>query len=150
MMRQAPPHKASAIFMDANVLALLCYIIPLVLMWIPYISYLAWVFPLVIYLMEKQSPFIRFHALQNLVFSIVRLLIGIVLGILIAILASIAVAAGGFGAAIGIAAFSGIAGIILNILFVVFGVMAAIKSYAYVEYEIPVVGKLTRKFGKLY
>lgn len=57
------PHKAT-VGMNANTWALLIYLISIGLGWISGVYYFAWAFPLVIFITEKVSGFVRFHAMQ--------------------------------------------------------------------------------------
>ncbi len=148
MMIKAPPHKSSLAELDGNVLAVLVYVIAYVMLWLPYVSYFAWAGPLIVYLMEKRSPFVKFHAMQALILSVIHLLVGIVVSIILGLITVAAIAA--------TQSPFGLSGLILipvvtflvNAAFTVFAVIAAVNAYKYNEYEIPLVGKLARKWGK--
>jgi uncharacterized membrane protein len=74
----APPMGAASILgptsigMDANILAFLAYLVPVI-------------GALIIFLMEKQNRFVRFHAMQALLCSAAVVVVEIVLGVLGAI-----------------------------------------------------------------
>ena len=53
------PHKSSIGNMEANLVALLSYLVASLLLMIPAIGYVAWVVPLVVYLIETKSTFVR-------------------------------------------------------------------------------------------
>ena len=99
----------SSLGMSENVAALLAYLF-------------GWVSGLVIFLIERQSPFVRFHALQSLIFFggltlIISVLARIpVLGVLVAIVG-------------GITSF-------------VFWIMGMVRAYAGELYRFPVVGDI--------
>jgi len=57
------PHKAT-VGMNANTWALLVYLISIGLGWITGVYYFAWIFPVVIFITERVSGFVRFHAMQ--------------------------------------------------------------------------------------
>ncbi len=48
-------HKSSIGDLNANVMAMLCYIASVVIMWIPVVRYVAWLVPLILFFMEKES-----------------------------------------------------------------------------------------------
>ena len=139
------PHKSS-LGMDANIMAMLCYIAAFVLSWIPYIQYVAWAAPLVIFLLEKQSPFVKFHALQALLLEAVSWVFTVIFAIISAIIFNpFALLSGvGWGAAGLITALSAIIGILLTIA----AIFALIKAYGYFEFKLPVLGDLADKWSK--
>ena len=65
------PHRSS-LGMDAHVMALLCYLAAFVLAWIPYIQYVAPLAPLIIFFIEKESPFVKFHAIQAFILVLIN------------------------------------------------------------------------------
>ncbi|MGI6153654.1 MAG: DUF4870 domain-containing protein [Christensenellaceae bacterium] len=65
------PHKAT-VGMNANTWAMLVYLISIGLGWISGVYYFAWVFPLVIFITEKVSGFVRFHAMQTVAILILN------------------------------------------------------------------------------
>ncbi len=143
------PHKSS-IGMDANVWAMLVYIITIILGWIPYVNFAAWVFPLVIYMTEKESDFVRFHAVQAVAVYIINAIVSILFTIITAAVAASMVwnPFGAFGAAGGIVAVNAISGII-HVLIMVFTILALAKAYQYEEYRIPVIGGFADKLAAI-
>ena len=125
------PHKSSIGDMQANIMALLCYLVSSVLVFVPGLMYVAWLAPLVIFFLEKESRFVKFHAMQAFVLDAV----GILLGLLVTLL---------FG---GISyesfAFVGTLVTIISITILVFAIYAMLKAYRYVEYSIPFIGKIS-------
>lgn len=139
-------HKSSIGGMQANVMALLCYLIGAVLAFVPIIMHVAWLAPLVIFFLEKESRFVKFHAIQAFVLSAV----GVVLGLLVSLLFGGMVAAAGFGAnsaadLLGPAALVGVLAAIISIVILVFAIIAMIKAYKYAEYHIPLLGGIAAK-----
>lgn len=143
------PHKSS-IGMDANLWAMLVYIITIILGWIPVVQYVAWVFPLVIYLTEKDSDFVKFHAMQALAIYIINAIISIIFAIIGAAIAATAVlnSFNILGAAGGVIALSAVS-VIIGILIMVFAIIALIKAYQYEEYKIPVIGTFADKLSSI-
>ena len=139
------PHRSS-LGMDANTLALLCYIAAFVLSWIPFIKWIAPAAPLIIFFIEKESPFVKFHAMQALILEIVNWLIAIIIAIIVR-----AVAYNPYnylyGRGWGAAAAVGIIGTIVGVVLTIFAIIACIKAYQYFEYKIPVIGNLAMKFS---
>lgn len=142
------PHKSS-FGMDANVMALLCYIAAFVLAWIPVVKYVAWAAPLVIFFVEKESPFVKFHAMQALVLEAISWVFSVVFGIIIAVSWRSAVYSYySLGASAGIAGLFSVLLTIISILLTIFAIIAIVKAYGYFEYKIPVVGNLAMKFSR--
>ncbi len=145
------PHRSS-LGMDANIMALLCYLAAFVLGWIPIIQYIAFAAPLVIFFLEKESPFVKFHAMQAFILQAINLVFMIIFGIIIAVINAAYYASGNYLANFGAAAggaliftvLLGIVGIVLTI----FAIIALVKAQGYYEYKIPVVGNLAEKFSK--
>lgn len=141
------PHKSSLGSMDANIMALIAYIGGAILSFIPFLGYVAWLVPLVIFFMEKNSTFVKFHAMQSFLLNIV----GAILAILIAVISGIALAAArtadGAFAALGTIAFIGVIGTIISLVILVFAIIAIVNAYGYKLYKVPVIGNLAEKFA---
>ncbi len=148
------PHRSS-LGMDANTLALLCYIVAFVLSWIPVIKWVAWAAPLVIFFIEKESPFVKFHAMQAFLLEAVLWVFQIIFSIIIAATAAAAYYGGIYTGRIYGGIFAGgIFAVILGLIsiaFFVFAIIALVKAGQYYEYKIPLVGnwamKISRKNG---
>lgn len=145
------PHKSSIGNLDANIMALLAYLATGILMFIPIINYVAWLAPLVLFLMEKQSGFVRFHAMQAFILNIINFLLTTLLGGII--LASInaayarALASGDFGASLAGAAIMTTILTIISLVIAVFAIIAMVNAYKYKLYKMPVIGALAAKFS---
>ncbi len=142
------PHKSS-LGMDANVLALLCYIAAFVLAWIPLLKFLAWGAPLVIFLIEKDSPFVKFHAMQAFLINVLNSVLGLIFYIIqrIAISAFIysALYYGSYGVGYWVAS---ILSWIVFAVVTVFAIIGCVKAGQYFEYKIPGIGDLAMKFSR--
>lgn len=140
------PHKSS-LGLDANMMALLCYLATLILSFIPFIKYIAWAAPLVIFFLEKNSSFVKFHALQAFMINIINAVLGFILYLIM--MASISSMVYGLYYRAGYGAGYIFASTLSWIIFAVigiFGIVAMIKAYKYAEYKIPVIGNLAMKF----
>ena len=140
------PHKSSLGNLDANVMALLAYLASAVLGWIPVISYVAWAAPLVIFFIEKQSSFVKFHSMQAFLLG----LVGMIFGLIVSLIVTSIIAANPF--ALDSYALAGTLSTIIGLVFLVFAIIAMVKAYKYEEYKLPLIGglaaSLTEKFGK--
>lgn len=144
------PHRSS-LGMDANVMALLCYLAAFVLGWIPVIKWVAPLAPLVIFFIEKESPFVKFHAMQAFILQVISWIIGIVFAIIMAIAwstVSYTDIYGALNASLGITGVLSVISVIIGIVLTIFAIIALVKANGYYEYKIPVVGNLAEKFSK--
>jgi uncharacterized membrane protein len=121
------PGGKSSLGLDENLAAMLCYLTMLC-------CGLGIIVSLVFFLTEKTSRFVRFHALQGLLFGGLWVAIGFVFGILQAILNAADVGILGVGL-LGIRAIIGLA-------LIVFLIIAAIKAYQREIYKLPVIGDI--------
>ena len=144
------PHKSSLGGLDANLMALLCYVAAFVIGLIPGIRYVAFLAPLVLYFLEKNSRFVKFHAMQAFILELLYMLLGLILSLIgTAVVAGSATSlltgsAVGLGTAIGGGAVFAVLTGIVSIVAWVFAIIAAIKAYGYTEYEIPMLGGIAR------
>lgn len=136
------PHKSSIGNLDANVMALIAYLGGAILGFIPGIKYVAFLVPIIIFVIEKESKFVKFHAMQSILLSAVGVVISIILGIVIGIV----IATGSYGALAVLSILSIITWIIVIALFVFF-VIAAVKSYKYEIYKLPLIGNWAEKIA---
>ena len=143
------PHKSS-LGMDANLLALLAYLVTGIIAWLPGIRYFAWAAPLVLFFIEKDSGFVLFHAMQAFILNIIGALLAFILNVLVYGIFAAGMYTTDYNAwsaslgALGV--ISIIAGII-SIIITVFAIIALVKAYAYDAYKIPLIGKLADKIA---
>ncbi len=121
--------KAALGGIDGNLAALLGYII--------------WIIALISVIMEKENRFVKFHAIQSLLLHGAAIVVFICLVIILAIL-GIVLAFAGLGALAGV--------LWLLYMVVVLGyigtlVYAAVKAYNGVEFELPIIGSMARKWA---
>ena len=145
------PHKSSLFDLDANIAALLIYLLPCLLGFISNsLSTIAWIIPLFAFITENKSNFVTYHASNALSFYVIDAILYVissVLGITAAITAWISNIA-----IIGVIS-AGITGIIFLIIGIVYlvielylfvgKVISAIKAYNYQESQFPIVEKIT-------
>ena len=141
------PHKSSIGNIDANVMALIAYGAAIIVIFIPGIKIVAWLAPIVIYILEKESSFVKFHAMQafliNIVGIIFNTIILMIIGGSIGLMFFRTFSYGALGTIILSAIITGIVAIVITI----FEVISMVKCYQYKEYEIPLIGRLSRKIA---
>lgn len=115
-MRKYEPHRSS-LGMDANLLALLVWVGGTILAWMN-LGVLSPLVPIVIMYVEKDSSMVRYHAVQATALMIFTALANFVLAITI----------------IGIIFIP-----IVNIILLIFSLIAAIRAWRYETYALPFV-----------
>ncbi len=131
------PHKSSIGNLDANVVALIAYLGGAILGFIPGIKYVAFLVPIIIFFIEKDSKYVKFHAMQSILLSAVGVVISIILWIFILI---------GIHSYAGLTFISAIA-FIISIALLVFFIIATVKSYKYEIYKLPLIGNWAEKIA---
>ena len=142
------PHKSSIADLNANLVAVLAYLIATVVSWIPVVRYVAWLAPLVLFYMEKQSNLVKFHALQafvlNLASSALYFIITVVIAAILGVGSITTVTA---LAAAGIAGILSLITFLVSLAFLVLTIIAMIGAYGYKETHIPIVGDLAENLA---
>jgi len=114
------------------------------------LSYI-WIVGVVFYFLEKENRFVRFHAMQSIIFGITNSVIMIALSILATILTAVfsvgGAAVGGGGGAI--------LGLLVSLIWLLFSliclllfaglVFAAIKAYQGQKFKLPIIGNFAEK-----
>ncbi len=93
----------------------------------------------IFYILEKRNSFVRFYAMQSIIFGFAWLLFNIASGIVHLIFSSIP-GVGGFLNFL----WSVIAGLV-QLLFLVIWIIATVKAFTSVYWDIPYVGPMARK-----
>jgi len=141
------PHKSSIGNIDANVMALIAYGAAIVVIFIPGIKIIACLAPIVIYILEKDSSFVKFHAMQAFLINIVGIIfssiIFMIIGGSIGLMFFRPLAYGALGTILLSAIITGIVAIVITI----FEIISMVKCYEYKEYEIPIIGLMARKIA---
>ncbi len=142
------PHKSSIAGLDANIAALLTYVASVVVGWIPVIRYFAWLVPLFLFFMEKESKFVKFHAMQSFVLHLVSAVLSFVVSVVLGGIVNAAMV-NSYAAyvTVGFARIIGFLTTIIALVILVFAVIAMIKAFSYKEYYIPLVGTIAVKFA---
>ena len=144
-------HKSSIGGMDANLAALLVYVISAVVSFIPYLQFVAFVVPIIFLYQEKSSDLVRFHARQAFALYLVTSIVSIIMNIIMwASIASFAInPLGAYSALAGLWWISFIVGIV-GLIILIFAILAMINAYKYKEYAIPFFNDLGNKLaGKI-
>lgn len=126
----------TALGLDANVGALICYIGNLV-------CSLGLIYSIIVVITDKTNKLTRFHAFQSILLSVAGLIIGIPVYIVMMVGVFI-------DAKIGLPVITGLSGLVLFALCIailVFWVLAAIKAYNGEVYKIPIIGNFADKFS---
>lgn len=111
------------------------------------VSYI-WIVGLVFFIMEKENRFVRFHALQSILYGALWIVVVIALSIVNIIIALIfgvvASAAGDAGGIIGIVVWliSMLIWVLLPLAFLAMLIYAAVQAYQGKTFKIPIVGKI--------
>jgi len=124
----------SALGLDANITALLGYII--------------WIVALIALIMEKENKFVRFHTIQSLLYHAamaVLMIAFVIIGIFLGIVGAVAGQAGGaigglFGSLIGLV------GMLVFFAYLAGLVYAAVQAYGAKWFNLPIVGNIAERF----
>lgn len=145
MNKNFEPHTSS-LGIDANIIMLIAYFGGILVSFIPVINALAWTVPLIIFFLEKDSKYVKFHALQSLFLEILGLIIAIIVGLLLAISAASALLSGSLNM-LGIAGITSLVSLIASVIMFIFSIVAAIKGWNYQCYKIPLIGAWSEKIA---
>ena len=122
-----PPEGKSGTGLDPNVAGFLCYLA-------------GWITGLIFYLTEKDDDFVRFHAVQSIVFSVALIVVFIALSIFGTIIGMVPV----IGAIVGL--FLGLASLVVWMGAFVFWIILMVKAYQGERYKLPVLGDMAEKY----
>jgi len=129
----------SALGLDGNLAAALGYPIGII--------------AIICLVMEKENRFVKFHALQSILWFAIYIVVIIALMILGVIIGILGVAASAASSSAG--AGVGIIGMLVWLLWLVVFlgwlimlIMAAVKAYGGIEYKLPIVGNMAEKWTK--
>lgn len=148
-------HKSSIGNLNANIMILIVYIGAAVIGALGSLRYVAFILPLVIYLLEKNSTFVKKNSLQALTLNILATIVYIVFGIISAMvipkysfdwytLTYKVVSGSKF-----MYEFSAFIRWIMAVAVLVFSIIATVKAYKYEEYEIPFINKISSMIENL-
>jgi uncharacterized membrane protein len=94
---------------------------------------------IIFYILEKDDRFVRFYAMQSIIFGGVWILFGIVSQIMFAILGATP-AIGGF-----LAFLWGLVALFVQLAFLVILIITIVKAFTNVHWDIPYIGPIARK-----
>jgi uncharacterized membrane protein len=106
-------HGKSSTGLDANIAAGIAYLF-------------GWVSGLIFFLIEKESRFVRFHAMQSLLLGAAFFVLWIVLRVL--------------GSVPVVGLFAGLLGIVVWLAFLVLWIICLVKAFTGKDFRIPVIG----------
>ena len=144
---QIEAHKSS-LGMEANIAALIIFAAMVVVSWIPYLKWVAWAVPLVFFFLEKDSKFVRFHAVTALAIGAVSAGISLIFQIITWTLIPRAVfSLVGMASSLGMLAFLGAISTIIGLAITVLTVYMMIMANGYNQVELPLIGPLAQKYS---
>lgn len=143
MITKFEPHKSS-LELDANIVVLISYLGGIVVSFVPGISFLAWAVPVIIYFLEKDSKFVKYHAMQCILLTVVGVIFSIILAILIGIFTALVLLSSGV-AAVSLISLTGILTLTIPVIMFIFMIIATVKGWNYECYEMPIIGKYASK-----
>ena len=129
----------SALGLEGNIAALIGYII--------------WPVALVSVIIEKENKFVRFHAIQSLLYHAAIIVAIILLVIIVIFLGIIGIASAAAGSSAG-GAVGGIFGSLISLVWMIFIlaylaglIYAAVQAYGNKWFKLPIVGNMADKFA---
>ena len=118
------------------------------------ISYI-WIVGLIFFFMEKENKFVRFHAMQSILFGIANTVIMTLLAIVATILTVVFTLGAAAAASAGSSGLGAIVGLfvwliwilfwVLAMLFLVGLIFAAVKAYQGQKFKLPIIGNIAEK-----
>lgn len=125
----------TALGLDANVGALLCYLANLV-------CYLGLIYSIIVVVTDKESKLARFHAFQSIFLTV----FGIALGFVYTVVSGVVGVAFG-DLAVLVLPLLGLVAVVIGLAMFVFMIIAAVKAYGGEMYKIPIVGDFAEKYS---
>jgi len=117
------------------------------------IGYIFWPIALVCVIIEKENKFVRFHAIQSLLYHATIIVAPILLVIVVIFLGIIGIASAAAGSNAG-GAIGGIFGSLVSLVWMVFIlayivglIYAAVQAYGNKLFKLPIVGNMAEKFA---
>jgi uncharacterized membrane protein len=118
-----PDNGKSAIGLDANLAAAIGYPITIL--------------AIICLIMDKENKFVKFHAIQSIIYFVGMFVVFVSLGILLAILTMISTVFAAFALIYPLLGLAFLAGLIF----------AAVKAYGGDQFKLPVIGDMAEKFA---
>ncbi|MFN2499139.1 MAG: DUF4870 domain-containing protein [Pyrinomonadaceae bacterium] len=118
------------------------------------LSYI-WVIGLIFFFIEKENKFVRFHAMQSVLFGIANSAIMLVLAIVATILTVVFTIGAAAASAAGSGGLGAIVGLFVWLIWLIFWVLAmlifvglilaAVKAYQGQRFKLPIIGNMAEK-----
>src|SRR5262245_40360113 len=136
-MQNPPPGQQSSLGLAPNVAAALSYI---------------WIVGLILFFIEKENKFVRFHAMQSVLYGITWTVVMTVLAIInaiIAIVAGVASTAAGDPGIISllISLISMIIWLVIPLIYLGGLILGAVKAYQNTKFKFPIIGNMAEKIA---
>lgn len=147
------PEKSSISGIDANKIVLVAYLGGLVLSWISGLNYFAWLLPLVIYLIEKDSEFVKQQSAQAFIIYVISAIVSIFFSLVGMILFK-----GAYIFDLDLFNFSGslillslfkLVTIAFSLFITVIVIITTVKVWNYEKFELPLISMLTKSVREL-
>jgi uncharacterized membrane protein len=136
-MQNPPPVQQSSTGLAPNIAAAISYI---------------WIVGLVLFFIEKDNKFVRFNAMQSVLYGVLWTVVMIVLAVLnaiIAIVGGVASAAAGDPGIIGllISLISLVIWLVVPLVYIGGLIFAAVKAYQNTKLKLPIIGNMAEKIA---
>ncbi|HEB12476.1 MAG TPA: DUF4870 domain-containing protein [Actinobacteria bacterium] len=112
--------------LEPNLAALLAYLF-------------GWISGLIFYLIETKNKYVRFHALQSILFSVAYIAVFFLLSMVFGILGAMP------GVGVMMVALGGLASMVLGIGFFVIWIMLMVKAWKGEKWVLPIIGDIAEK-----
>ena len=148
-----PPHKSS-LGLNANLFTLLFYAVMIAITWLSFSKYFAWIAPIVIFIIERNSKFVKFYAVQGFFVCLLRSIITGLFSLLDGVLTRSDAELAALKTAekdriLGAKFFANDIDAIIGIAFMVVLAYLALMAYGYIQRELPGIGTIARKLSKM-
>lgn len=145
--------KSSLSGIDANVIVLIGYLGGLFLFWIISIGYFAWLLPLIIYIIEKKSEFVKEQMAQATVLyittSIITLIFNLIWIIMFPESYNIGLNLNNFSGSTLVVSTMNILSVTITVLITLIVIITSMKTWYYENYRIPIIGFFVPSFRNL-
>ena len=146
-------NKSSISGIDANIIVLIGYLGGLFLTWIININYFAWILPLIIYIIEKKSEFVKDQMAQATILyilvSIITLIFNLIWIIMFPTSYNIGLNLNNFSGSTLVVSTMNILSVTITILITLVVVIASMKIWYYENYKMPIIGFFVPSFRNL-
>ena len=146
-------NKSSISGIDANIIVLLGYLGGLFLSWITSINYFAWLFPLVIYIVEKKSEFAKEQMAQATVLYITTSMITFIFNLIWIIMFpksyNVGLNLNNFSGSTLVVSTMNILSVTITVLISLIVIITSMKTWYYDNYKIPVISFFVPPFRDL-